>query len=115
MTLEGRLLAVLQLIGLDIKALQTASPGGGAVWKRATLNVPAGPARFESINVAAPAVTLASVIPCQLIGGVASAVNDAEEVANWTITATPLNGSINFNIACPGPFVGPVEILYKVQ
>lgn len=92
-----------------------AGGGGGATWQRVMLNVPAGQARFKTVNLVAAAVTPASVVVCQFFGGTGAAVNEADEVANWTITATPLAGSINFNLSCPGPFVGEVEILYKVQ
>lgn len=143
MSLEARIVAAVQAIGLDIKALfsralpaggatgqvlaktsatdyavawQTPSGGGGgASWQRVVLDVPAGQARFKKVNLLAVAVTPASVVACQFFGGVGAAVNEADEVAKWTISATPLTGSIDFNLSCRGPFVGAVEILYKVQ
>lgn len=89
--------------------------GGGASWQRVMLDIPVGRSRFKKVNLVSVSVTPASVVVCQFFGGTGAAVNEADEVANWTITATPLAGSIDFNLSCPGPFVGEAEILYKVQ
>jgi hypothetical protein len=49
-----------------------------------------------------------------LSGGASTEENEAEDVAEWSISATPGDGVITFNLYSPGPFGGPVNINYLV-
>jgi hypothetical protein len=87
---------------------------GGLALTSAVLTVPYTARGHAVITISDGAVSLASAVSVSLSGGASTEENEAEDVAEWSISATPGDGVITFNLYSPGPFGGPVNINYLV-
>lgn len=123
-----------QLTTKDRGALAEASdwPGGpatvrwdGAAWGKlvpavgassvfqASVTIPLS-YQWATVNYVDAAVSAASKIVCSFQGQADSTQNDAEETAEWDVSARPKTGSVDFFIRTPGPFSGPAVINYMI-
>ncbi|MFM9881192.1 MAG: hypothetical protein ACKVOO_12380 [Burkholderiaceae bacterium] len=99
----------------DYAAAWAAPAGGGAATlTRATLAVPYGSRHFAQVVLSDANATPASKVLAMLAGAGDSAETEAEDLQGWGLTANAGAGFINFNLSCPGPFGGPVDVIYQL-
>lgn len=90
---------------------KTGGGGSGATIAQAIVTLPFSKGGMATVNVAVAGVTPVSKIIASLAG---TEENEADDIDDWTVTATPKTGSIDFNIYCPGPFGGDIAINYLI-
>ena len=113
-TLELRLTNLAQAVGADIKALTAAIAGlsnGGATIKSATINAPYGAGPYSEV-ISDPLVTGGSKLIVQL--GSANDENDEEDLAELSVSATPIASGIRVTVVGAGLFGGPIPINYMI-
>lgn len=99
----------------ELPAVDSLPGGGGSATINSTVvNIPYGSQFFASVQVTDAAISAASKLVASLAGGADTAENEADDIADWQLTATPGAGVINFNFFCPGVFGGPVTANYLV-
>jgi hypothetical protein len=85
----------------------TSGGGGSATISQALVTLPYSRGGLTVANVVNVGVSASSKIIVNLAG---TDENEADDIDDWVVTATPQAGSIDFNIYCPGPFGGSVAI-----
>lgn len=88
--------------------------GGSAAIFSAVVNIPYDSIFYATVQIVDAAITAASKIVATLAGGADTAENEADDISDWKLSATPGAGVINFNFFCPGVFGGPVAVNYLV-
>lgn len=92
-------------------ALTSQLGGGGSTPLQTLVTLPYSAGGMSTINVTSAGVTTGSIILASLAGTVE---NEADDIDDWEVSATPKVGSIDFNVSCPGPFCGQVAINYMI-
>jgi dihydroorotate dehydrogenase len=111
-SLKDSVAAALARLTTAINAVDAKTGGGGgASIAQAVLTLPYSRGGMTTVNVIAASVTPASKIIANLVG---TEENEADDIDDWSVTATALAGSIDFNVSCPGPFLGEVGINYMI-
>lgn len=110
--LAGEVLRKQSAIDYDVA---WTPPGGGAGIQQITVNVPYGSTYAVSVSVPLVGVTPMSKIMVSFAGTDSTAENESDDVADWTVSAAPADGSVIFNFYCPGVFGGPVLLNYQLS
>ena len=115
MSLASQVQALASRIGQEIKAVRQSIPAPGAAAMQAvTVNVPYSSRNEVSVIVATPGITANSRIMCDLAGTTDADENELDDLSDLTVRVNPTLDSLEFMFACPGPFGGPIKILYLV-
>lgn len=85
--------------------------GGSATITQALITLPYSMGGLTTVNVVNAGVSAVSKIISELV---ATVENEADDIDDWEITATPLAGSVDFNVFCPAPFGGQVSVNYMI-
>lgn len=107
MSLEGRLVLLVQAIGADIKALFQSSLPTAAV--STTLVVSPAKYGFAEVVVADAAALATHTVMCQLV---ANDDWDADGLSEFEVKGVAIDGSITFTLLCDGPIVGDYKVTY---
>jgi hypothetical protein len=78
----------------------------------AVVDIPAGSAFHVELGLSDPLMNEDAIVICSLQG---TTENEAEDIADWSVIATPGGEVLILNLYCPGPFSGPVRINYMVM
>ncbi|MBY0572037.1 MAG: hypothetical protein K2P84_00015 [Undibacterium sp.] len=111
-TLEQRLIALAQAIGLDIKTLRNSN--SNVIVKASSVDVPYSCMGSYSTTIADAAISPTSKIIASFGTIPANHEQDAEELAELELIVNPIAGGLQVTISGLGAFGGAFPINYMI-